>query len=66
MQIVCELKIQLLRDESGRESLNLTGPIAQKSLCYATLELAKDAVRAFDPATGGAIALPPGKSPLAL
>lgn len=39
-------RIQLLIEVDEHGNINVTGPIADKALCYGLLESAKDAIRA--------------------
>jgi len=41
--------------------VNVSGPIADKILCYGMLEMARDAIKAYDPAKAPLIEVPDGR-----
>lgn len=49
-------QVQLLITMTGERGVQVTGPIENKLLCYALLEMAKDAIREYRPSS---IARPP-------
>lgn len=57
-------KIQLvitLTTENGKQSVNASGPLADRLLCYGMLEMARDAIRDYKVPT---IALVPQVDPI--
>lgn len=53
-----QLTITLTINDAGEESLNVNGPIANKTLCYGMLERARDAIQAFDPTKQSGLVVP--------
>lgn len=61
-----QLIITQIVDEQGRESVNVNGPIQNRTLCYGMLERAKDAIRAFDPSKATGLVVPQNRERLGL
>lgn len=53
-------RVQLTITMDAQGHLSVNGPLEQKGLCYMLLELARDAVRDYDPAAHQGLVMPNG------
>lgn len=54
------IELRIVFDPQAFEVVSVSGPLANKTLCYGMLEQARQKVQAFDPAKPGILVAQPG------